>query len=241
MNERTSDRQTERNAGLGPAILKRALQMAVGTAIEAAILFVSAGRLDWWMAWAYLAVFVGALVINGAIMLRFDPELIAERGETKENTKGWDKVITSVITVSWLGSLLIAGLDQRFAWSPRLTPELEVGSLVAIVLGYAVASWAMLSNQFFARVVRIQEDRGHAVATGGPYRLVRHPSYAGMILYSLATAPALGSLWALVPAGLGAIALIVRTALEDRTLHEELDGYRAYAQRVRYRLLPGIW
>jgi len=234
-------RSTERQPGLRAAIVKRGLQMLIGTLFEAAILFVAAGRLDWPMAWAYLGVFVAVLVVNGAIALRTDPELIAERGETKENTKGWDKVITSLITLSWLGTLLVAGLDRRFTWSPWLALAWQVGGLAAIVLGYAIASWAMLSNRFFSRVVRIQDDRGQTVATGGPYAWVRHPGYAGMILYSLATAPALGSLWALVPAGLGALALVARTALEDHTLHEELDGYREYAARVRYRLLPGVW
>ena len=99
----------------------------------------------------------------------------------------------------------------------------------------------MAANAFFSMVVRIQEDRGHAVATGGPYRYVRHPGYVGMMLSLLGTPLLLGSLWALVPAGLATCLYVVRTALEDRTLQEELEGYKDYAGQVRRRLLPGVW
>ena len=99
----------------------------------------------------------------------------------------------------------------------------------------------MATNRFYGRYVRIQTDRGHTVVTTGPYRCVRHPAYAGLILFMLATALALESLWALIPAGLVAAVLVVRTVLEDRTLRSELLGYDDYAQRTRYRLVPGVW
>ena len=99
----------------------------------------------------------------------------------------------------------------------------------------------MTANRFFSTMVRIQEERGHVVASSGPYRYVRHPGYVGYITAAFATALALGSLWALVPAGLGMCAFVVRTALEDKTLQKELAGYKEYTQRVRYRLLPGVW
>jgi protein-S-isoprenylcysteine O-methyltransferase Ste14 len=118
---------------------------------------------------------------------------------------------------------------------------LQIAALVVAALGYALGTWAMGANAFFSKIVRIQKDRGHAVATGGPYRYLRHPGYLGTIVFELATPIMLGSLWALIPGGLGALLLIIRTVLEDRTLHEELDGYEKYAQKVRYRLLPGIW
>jgi len=109
------------------------------------------------------------------------------------------------------------------------------------MLGIVVLVWAMAANKFFSATVRIQEERGHTVATGGPYRYVRHPGYVGWLMLTLATPVVLGSRWALVPAGITVILTILRTALEDRTLHSELEGYREYAERVRYRLLPGIW
>jgi protein-S-isoprenylcysteine O-methyltransferase Ste14 len=214
------------------------LQVVVQFVILAAILFVSSGRLDWMWAWAYLGVGVGILAINALVM---SPELIAERSEIKEDVKGWDRVLGILIGVLTLGALVVIGLDARFGWSPRPAWTIQLGGLVFLVLGQGLFSWAMASNVFFSRAVRIQMDRDHTVATGGPYRYVRHPGYVGYITSWLATSLALGSLWGLIPAGLVGCLMIARTALEDRTLQEELDGYRDYAGLVRYRLLPGVW
>ena len=122
-----------------------------------------------------------------------------------------------------------------------MAPAVHLAGLVISLLGFGVFLWAMAANAFFAEGVRIQEERGHTVATGGPYRLVRHPGYVGAILSMGATPFLLGSWWALVPAGLGVGGYLLRTALEDRTLQEELPGYREYTHQTRYRLLPGIW
>jgi protein-S-isoprenylcysteine O-methyltransferase Ste14 len=157
-------------------------------------------------------------------------------------TKGWDKALATLYgLVSGIGPLLIAGLDMRFGWSPEIPLTFRLIALVAMVLGFALASWAMLSNVFFATTVRIQDERGHAVATGGPYQFMRHPGYAGWLLAGIATPLVLGSWWALIPAVLGGVFLVIRTALEDKTLQEELDGYREYAQKVPYRLVPSVW
>jgi protein-S-isoprenylcysteine O-methyltransferase Ste14 len=136
---------------------------------------------------------------------------------------------------------IVAGLDARFGWSPEYALAIHLVALVLAPLGQCLFSWAMASNKFFSRAVRIQMDRGHAVETGGPYQYVRHPGYVGMIISMLATPLVLGSLWALIPAGLASGLYIVRTALEDQTLQEELEGYKAYAQHVRCRLLPRVW
>jgi protein-S-isoprenylcysteine O-methyltransferase Ste14 len=110
-----------------------------------------------------------------------------------------------------------------------------------VILGSALSVWAMASNRFFSGTVRIQRDRGHTVVDGGPYGLVRHPGYLAWCISAPAIPLMLGSLWALIPALLGLCALVLRTSLEDKTLREELPGYEGYAQRVRYRLLPGVW
>jgi protein-S-isoprenylcysteine O-methyltransferase Ste14 len=186
-------------------------------------------------------VYVGIVTVNAVVILPKNPELIAERGQTKENTKSWDKVLTTLITISTLVMLIIPGLQVRYGWSPRLGWTIQLVGLVVVALGYGLVSWAMASNPFFARTVRIQMDRGQTVASGGPYRYVRHPGYIGMMIYSCASPLALGSLWALIPAVLVVSGFVVRTALEDKTLRAELDGYKGYAARVRYRLLPGVW
>ncbi|HEY6073427.1 MAG TPA: isoprenylcysteine carboxylmethyltransferase family protein, partial [Anaerolineales bacterium] len=116
-----------------------------------------------------------------------------------------------------------------------------IGMLAAVLGNDILLVWAMVSNAFFVATVRIQTDRQQTVSSGGPYRYVRHPGYLGALLLHLGVPFMLNSLWALIPAILIALVLIVRTAMEDQTLHAELPGYKEYAQRVRYRLLPGVW
>lgn len=138
-------------------------------------------------------------------------------------------------------TLVIAGLDHRWKWSLEMPLPLEITAAAVFAIGTAWVSWAMVSNRFFAPVVRIQRDRGHIVATTGPYRFMRHPGYVGITVCGTAVPIMLGSLWGLVPALLGLCVAVLRTALEDHALQDELDGYREYASQVRYRLIPGIW
>jgi protein-S-isoprenylcysteine O-methyltransferase Ste14 len=135
----------------------------------------------------------------------------------------------------------LSGLDARFGWTPPIPLGVQIGAIVVAVLGYLLLTWSMASNRFFSGVVRIQDDRGHRVASGGPYRFVRHPGYLAGVLVDLVTPLILNSLWALLPSVLVVVGLLLRTALEDRTLQAELDGYREYAGRVRSRLIPGVW
>jgi protein-S-isoprenylcysteine O-methyltransferase Ste14 len=221
-------------------VLKRLIQVVFSGVILAVFMFLPAGRLDWWPAWAYVAIYFGMVIFNALFVLGKDPELIAERGETKENTKGWDQTVTNFITIVTLLTLIVAGLDARFGWS-QVTLAIIIAGLILVVLGYCIVSWAMAANKFFARVVRIQADRGQTVCSSGPYQFVRHPGYVGMCVYSFATPFALGSWCAIVPGLLIVIGYVIRTALEDRTLRAELPGYAEYAARVRYRLVPGIW
>lgn len=222
-------------------LFKRLAQIAFIVMLQALLLFGGAGRLDWWAAWAYTGIYVALIAFNAFTMLRGRQELIAERAEVRAGWKGWDKIIGSAMSLSWLATLLAAGLDMRFGWSPALPGAAQAAGAVLVALGFLTFSWAMASNPFFSSVVRIQKERGHTVVTGGPYRFVRHPGYAGSVVYILATPLLLGSLWAYVPAVLACILLVARTALEDRTLLAELPGYREYAGRVPYRLLPGLW
>ena len=208
------------------------------------VLFVAAGRLDWPAAWACVGLHLAFTLGSRLLALRLNPSVLAERARFLEarNAKGWDRWLVALVAL--LGPLLtwtVAGLDRRFAWSPPVAPALRWLALVAVALGYALGTWAMVANAFFSAVVRIQEERGHAVVSEGPYRVVRHPAYAGGLVACLATPVLLGSLWALLPVAIMLAGIFVRTALEDRTLREELPGYAEYARRTRYRLLPGLW
>jgi protein-S-isoprenylcysteine O-methyltransferase Ste14 len=204
-------------------------------------LFWSAGRIDWWPAWAAIAVMLAWMKAMGIVILRFNPDLLAERLEPPEGAKTWDTIILVVIRLTTLARYIVAGLDQRYGWTGGFPLAAQIAALIVCALGYALFIWATASNTFFSQIVRIQSERGHTVATGGPYHYVRHPAYVGAILYELAVPVLLASWWALIASGFSAILLILRTALEDRTLQAELTGYVDYARQVRHRLLPGIW
>ena len=214
-----------------------------GLVFFAALLFLSAGRWDWVWGWVFLGLFAVASIVHVLILIPTNPELLAERSRgIRENTKDWDKVITSFASgLLPIASWVISGLDARYAWSSPMSLALHIGGGIFFALGWAMLLWATASNAFFSTTVRIQEDRGHTVQTGGPYKFVRHPGYVGAILYQIATPFLLGSWWALIPMMLSVPLYIMRTVLEDKTLHEELQGYVEYAQQTRYRLLPGVW
>jgi protein-S-isoprenylcysteine O-methyltransferase Ste14 len=214
----------------------------IGSLFTAAILFGAAGRLDWVMGWVLIGVYVIWTGATALTVIPTNPEMLAERTGPKEGTKGWDMVIMSVVGVAEMVKYIVAGLDVRWGWSPQMPLALQLAGVVVAVLGYdVILVWSMAANAFFSQTVRIQEDRGHTVVTGGPYRYVRHPGYVGSILFQIATPFILGSVWTFIPSGLVVCLTVVRTALEDRTLREELPGYAEYAQQTRYRLLPGVW
>jgi len=238
MNARKSP---EKEARLRAGMLKRIRQVLIQNLIIGLALFLPAGTLRWPGAWAYMAVSVISIAINFVILLRVNPEVIAERAQVRKETKGWDRKVTTVGLLVTLAMYIVAGLDWRFGWSPAVPLWLWLAGLVLFILGGALSSWAMISNPYFAPTVSIQKDRGHTAVTGGPYRYVRHPGYCGWIISNLAAPLFLAALWAYIPAVVVAAGYVLRTALEDRTLLAELDGYQAYASRVHYRLAPGLW
>lgn len=211
------------------------------TAVLVATLFLSSGRLDWVMAWVYVALRVGTAGASMLIIALKHPGLLEERFQPGEGAKAWDRPLASATTLLSLLTLVVAGLDMRFEWSPKLATTISMIALAVWASGDAFSKWAAVSNRFYSRIVRIQKDRGHTVVTDGPYRYVRHPGYAGGLVAGLATPVVVGSLWALVAGGTLALLLVARTALEDQALQEELPGYAEYAQQTRYRLAPGIW
>jgi protein-S-isoprenylcysteine O-methyltransferase Ste14 len=218
-------------------ILDQTMRLVGGTAV----LFLCAGRIDWGAGWAYQALTLSYVEGTAAVLIPGNPELLAERLGPREGAKTWDMLIMSIVGVGLIALYVVGGLDERHGWSAGIAPAGQIAAGVVMGLGYALAVWATAANRFFSLIVRIQAERGHAVATGGPYRWVRHPAYVGGILSYLAGPILLGSWWALLPGILCGLLMALRTALEDRTLQVELAGYREYAGRVRYRLLPGVW
>jgi len=241
MNGETHQADLKPNNRLRPFKIRRLLRAVTIMGFFIAALFLPAGRLDWWAGWAFLIAFFGATIILTLWMRRRDPALMDERSRTAENVKSWDKAIMGVYTVLLFGMLVAAGLDAgRFGWSDMPSALRALGWL-GLLAAFALGWWVMASNPFLSRMVRIQDERGQVVVTSGPYNYVRHPMYVGTITFVICVPLVLGSFWALIPAVLIDILFVVRTAMEDRTLMEELPGYSEYASRTRYRLFPGIW
>jgi protein-S-isoprenylcysteine O-methyltransferase Ste14 len=209
--------------------------------VLAGILFISAGRLDWLQAWLFILAYGVFLLFYGIWGLRNDPAQLAERSRRGGNAKGWDRLILAVYTVLLVAMLVVAGLDAgRYGWAPAPLWLQAIGWL-GLALAGGMVWWTASVNTYLSRVVRIQDERGQQVITTGPYRYVRHPMYVGVIVMVLSIPLALGSLAALLPGALIAVLLVIRTALEDKTLQAELPGYAEYARRVHNRLVPGVW
>jgi len=211
-------------------------------AVMAVFLLVPAGTLDWPAAWGFLAETGGLSLALGLWLGRHDPALLAERlGSPFQRTqKSWDKIFIAVLMVLYLGWLVLMGLDARWGIS-RVPLWLQALGALNVALSTYVTFLTFRENSYAAPVVKIQRERGHRVVSTGPYAHVRHPMYAGGLLMFVGMPLQLGS-WL----GLAAVALLLpllafRVVMEERTLAAELAGYRDYAERVRWRLLPGIW
>ena len=208
------------------------------------LLFVAAGTIDWPMAWVYVALLLASTLGSRLMVLRRNPDTLRERARftSSKGTKPWDRVLAMIVgLLAPMAMALVAGLDQRWGWSAIVSRSVQVLAALTVAGGYGVSVWAMVENRYFSAVARIQEDRGQTVVTTGPYRIVRHPSYAGTLLASLAWPLMLDAAWALIPGIAMVVALVVRTALEDQMLREELEGYQSYAERTLDRLVPGVW
>lgn len=209
-----------------------------------ALLFVAAGTVSWPMAWVYVILLLASTVGSRLIVFIRNPDTLRERARftSSEGIKSWDRVL--VMIVGLFGPMvmaIVAGLDHRWGWPATVPFGIQVLGALVVAGGYGLAVWAMVENAYFSSVARIQEDRAQKVVSSGPYRIVRHPSYAGALVAALALPFMLDAMWALIPAVMLGAVLVLRTALEDRMLSEELEGYQRYMERTRYRLVPGLW
>ena len=207
----------------------------------ALFMFVPAGTWAWTKGWLFIGVFVGTVAVVALYLWRVNPEVVVARSGFHQGTKRWDNILLGFFFPAVYAIIPVAALDDgRFHWFPVPWWVVGVGYGLFLV-GMGIVTWAEAVNKFFEVTVRIQTDRGQKVIGTGPYAIVRHPGYVGGILFSVGIALCLGSLWALIPAGIASLLLILRTQWEDQTLQAELPGYMAYTERVRYRLIPGVW
>ncbi len=217
------------------------LRSVVGLALLAVVLFLAAGRFSYWQGWVFLQLNLAFLGLT-ALVLQDNPSLIRERLFPGEGMKIWDKLYFGLSTPLYFLSLVIACLDRgRMLWLGRFPAVLYLVGIAGYAGGQSLMLWAKSNNNYFSSVVRIQGDRGQFVCREGPYGIVRHPGYLGGVVFGLCMPLVLGSFRALIPSGIAALLLIIRTGLEDSTLLSELAGYREYANAVRFRLIPGIW
>jgi protein-S-isoprenylcysteine O-methyltransferase Ste14 len=205
-----------------------------------AVLFYIAGTWTWWNAWVFIVLMaiIGGFTSN---LFKKSPGLAEERKTANTKSKPWDVKLVRLINIALPSMVIIAAFDNRFHFFPAVPLAVSVVALLLMIMAATLTYLSIAANPFFSSHVRIQEDRDHKVMTTGPYRIIRHPGYAGSMIFNLSVAMVLGS-WAALPIGLATILLLIyRTAKEDRVLTVELTGYYTYTQQVRYRLLPGVW
>jgi len=205
------------------------------------VLFISAGRINYFEGWIYLLTSFTATLMN-VLAIRTDDELMRERTKPGEGTKSWDKLLLGFSFLIFISTVVIAGLDTgRYQWSPHFSLRINAVGVFLMIAGQIVFLVARSENKFFSTVVRIQKDRGHTVCQSGVYKVVRHPGYIGIIISTIGIPFVLGSLWSVIPSFFSIALLCVRTSLEDKTLKEELEGYIEYSKKTPYKLIPWVW
>ena len=238
MNTKADIPHSEKHPNAVAGILKVARAVAVFPVVMAVILFVAAGRLDWTWAWVYLGFNLANVAIVGPITIRANPATVAEHDELKKTEK-WDVGGVFYLLAMYIALPLVAALNVRFGWARDLSIAWHVAGASVLAVGLGLASWVMITNPYIWSEVPTQ--RGQTVCSTGPYRFMRHPAYAGLILQALGVPILLGSLWALIPGITATVCIIIATSAEDRILQAQLPGYQDYVQKVRFRLVPGIW
>jgi len=217
------------------------IKSLTGTLFFLLILFISAGRLNYWQGWLYASVNIICVFLNSAVLIKND-ELTKERSAIRSDTKKWDKIILGLSAVILIITYIIAGLDSgRYQWSPGFHWMITATGIVLLIMGEVIFLLAQKQNKFFSSVMRIQTERGHKVCDTGIYKMIRHPAYFGMIITALGIPLILGSLWSYLPSFFSIILTLIRTSLEDKALITELNGYREYTYKTQYRLFPYIW
>jgi len=222
-------------------LIRAALQLVFAFAIWGGLLFGSAGDVAWLRGWLHIGLWLATFVINALLLVRLNRDVLSARLKPTWSTEWADTILLVLFLFVTLAVPVVAGLDAvRYGWSPLPFWPVYLG-LVLHASGDALLLWTMIINPFLEKAVRVQTERGHHVITTGPYAMVRHPMYLGVVLMFLAVPLMLGSAWTFAPVVAMALLLTVRTVLEERLLRRELPGYEEYMSRTRWRVIPGIW
>ena len=216
------------------------LAVMVLVIVFAVYILMYAQRLGWALGWIYAGIFAAAWMINLVCLALWNPKLIKRRMRLGKGTKTWDKVWTFLFALAVIAIFVVVNIEEREGASSAPGTAWLLGFAI-FVAGSTLVIWSMVVNPFFEKTVRIQTENEHRVIDTGPYAYVRHPGYVGFVGWIISTPLLLASAWAFLPALITVLLLMIRTALEDRTLRYELSGYKEYAHRVRFRLIPGVW
>jgi protein-S-isoprenylcysteine O-methyltransferase Ste14 len=213
----------------------------VGTLMFFLILFLSAGRVDYWQGLIYTVIGLIMGTLNYTL-LKPESDLFNERAKPGEGSKKWDKALLGLLFLITIAMYAIAGLDSgRYHWSPDFPFSLYLAGILLTAAGQLLFLFAQKQNKFFSSTVRIQNDREHAVCESGLYKIVRHPAYLGSIIQAIGFPLLFGSLWSIIPISILIILHLTRTYLEDKALKKELTGYLDYSLRTRYKIIPYVW
>ena len=226
-----------------PVVIKLLIGQTIGFFVLFALaLFLPAGNVTWLAGWIFLVLFFSFFLAVSSWLFRHNPGLLQERMSlTRSDQKGWDKVLFPMLLVATVGWLVFIALDAvRFHWS-HVPIELQVVGVVVLLISFYLLFLTFRENSYLSPVVRIQEERGQTVVSTGPYRNVRHPMYAGILVFMVGTSLLLGSGYGIIVGLIFMIVLGRRALLEERMLRQELPGYAAYMEKVKYRILPYVW
>jgi len=217
------------------------IKQFIGSLIFFALIFISAGRLNYWQGLIYVAIGL-IMVILSYTVLSIDSDLLKERSKPGEGARKWDKIILGLSFLVTISMYITAGLDSgRYHWSPDFHWSTYLAGIILTATGQLLFLVAQKQNKFFSSTVRIQTDRGHVVCESGLYKIVRHPAYMGSLIQATGFPLLFGSFWSIIPVCLMIILLIIRTVMEDRTLKNELKGYPEYCNKTEYKLIPFVW
>ena len=222
--------------------IKAFLSPIIWIIVTGLVFFLASGEISILRAWIYIGVYAAGAVIIGITLLKKSLKLLNDRGKIQEGTKPLDKfIILTYFLFAIVITPLVAGIDRKLNVIEYLPFFYLYIGIVLYIFSAIFSTWPMLHNPFFEGTIRIQKEKNHNVINTGPYKIVRHPGYLGMLSGSISIPLALGSVLAFIPLGIMIILIFIRTYYEDTTLQKELTGYSEYCKEVKYRLIPFIW